>query len=586
MNNMPLSRRVTVDVLICLVIALTAMGLFSFLMERSKVVEESAAHALSIAQSVSAALDVDQFEQIMSTGRTNAYYDSYTAILDAVYDRTHAEYVYVLGVDYGAHVTYFAEGYPRTPRPDEPRLLLGDTEETSVYPDEMFDTLRTGADSMTGAYDLGGFGEMVSGFSPIKDSSGRVVGVVGADIMIHRAVVASRNFGLNMLYLGLGLCALAAVIIVMLTKRVFTHLDHISGAIEQIGEKGALVFPPEVMESARKCSSWKNEIGLCARAFDSMVKRLAYLEEALLKITEGDLRVDVNVLSDGDKMGKAIDDMVTKLNDVLSNVSSGITQVSDGSRNIANGAQSLAQGATLQSSSIMELSDSLAEITKRTKNNAEMAEKASTLANTIMTDAEKGNRQMDEMIAAVGDINESSKNIGKIIKTIDDIAFQTNILALNAAVEAARAGQHGKGFAVVADEVRNLATKSAKAARDTGDMIQSSMDKAEMGVKIAEGTASSLTEIVSGINESSRLIVNIAHSSEEQTLDIEQINSGINQVSQVVQQNTATAEESAASSEEMNSQTKLLNELVAQFNLKDGAPRRAALAPHSTSLDR
>jgi len=280
-------------------------------------------------------------------------------------------------------------------------------------------------------------------------------------------------------------------------------------------------------------------------------------------------------------MGKALVHMVDSLNTLFGEINNSTAQVASGAKQIADGSQSLAQGSTEQASSIEQLSASITEIAHKTKDNAGKAEKAAVLANTIKQNAEKGSRQMDEMTAAVKDINTASQNIKKVIKVIDDIAFQTNILALNAAVEAARAGQHGKGFAVVAEEVRNLAAKSAEAAKDTGGLIADSMEKAELGSRIANDTAASLAEIVSGINESSQIVNEIAQSSDEQSAGITQINHGIGQVAHVVQQNSATAEESAAASEEMSGQSNMLEDLVAQFKLKDGGGMGRSLSSGS-----
>jgi methyl-accepting chemotaxis protein len=278
--------------------------------------------------------------------------------------------------------------------------------------------------------------------------------------------------------------------------------------------------------------------------------------------------VEIKPRSENDALNFALSKMADNLHKMFGAINAAAGQVSIGSKQIADGAQMLAQGSSEQAASVEELSGLVAEMAERTKASAGLAENAASLSNTIKVDAEEGSRRMDDMIAAVAEINEASRSIGKIIKTIDDIAFQTNILALNAAVEAARAGQHGKGFAVVAEEVRNLASKSAEAAKDTGGMIQNSIEKAGLGSRIAGETAASLKKIAAGINESTRLIGEIAGASEKQSSDITQINTGIDQVALVIQQNSASAEESAAAAEEMSSQSVLLQGLIAQFQLK------------------
>ena len=342
----------------------------------------------------------------------------------------------------------------------------------------------------------------------------------------------------------------------------------LSAFMKKAGTTGDIALSPNDKQVIGKYALIKDEIGQAIAGSAAFVEHVTNVAHHLETVANGDLTADVKTLSPSDTMGNSLSQMVDNLNNMFGNIHTSTSQVSTGAKQVADGAQSLAQGSTEQAASIQELSSSITEIANKTKENAEIAVRTSNLSETIKASALKGSTQMDDMINAVQEINDASHSISKIIKTIDDIAFQTNILALNAAVEAARAGQHGKGFAVVAEEVRNLASKSADAAKDTGDMIQNSMEKAELGSQIASETATSLKEIVSGISESSELIAEIAQASEEQSLGISQINIGIDQVAQVVQQNSATAEQSAAASEQMSSQSSILEQLIAEFKLK------------------
>jgi len=378
---------------------------------------------------------------------------------------------------------------------------------------------------------------------------------------------------------------LAALLIYLFATRMIAKpLITLSAFMKKAGTTGDITLRPEDIAIIGKLAQQQDEIGQTIGSSAEFVGHVTEIAEKLEIIANGDLNFDVDLLSDDDTMGVSLKQMVDNLNSMFSEIQASTGQVSTGSKQVADGAQTLAQGSTEQAASIQQLSSSIAEIAQRTQTNATTADKTAKLSSAIKESAEKGSRQMDEMIKAVSDINEASKSISKIIKTIDDIAFQTNILALNAAVEAARAGQHGKGFAVVAEEVRNLASKSAEAAKDTGNMIQNSMEKAELGSRIAGETAASLTEIVTGINESNHLIAEIAGASEQQSLGIAQINIGIDQVAQVVQQNSATAEESAAASEEMSGQSDMLQQLIARFRLREGGAIYRSLPPAQKRL--
>ena len=318
-----------------------------------------------------------------------------------------------------------------------------------------------------------------------------------------------------------------------------------------------------------------DEIGQLGAALSKTIQTLrGYIDDikiGLAQLAQGDLNISEGVEFKGDfiELRDSIINIAMSLSDTFAQINQASAQVSSGSEQVSDGAQALAQGATEQASSIEELSASITEISSHVSKNAVHAAEAD--ANVILVGSEINisSKYMDEMIIAMSQINDSSSKIGKIIKTIEDIAFQTNILALNAAVEAARAGAAGKGFAVVADEVRNLASKSAEAAKDTTALIENSMKQVENGTRIADQTAKSLVKVVAGAKVVENTVNEISKASSQQSEAISQITLGVDQISNVVQTNSATAEESAAASEELSGQAQVLQALITKFKLRN-----------------
>jgi len=318
----------------------------------------------------------------------------------------------------------------------------------------------------------------------------------------------------------------------------------------------------------------KTEIGRLAKALsETLISTKGYISEVttvLGTVAAGNLDVQMTQQYKGDfvELKSALERMVTMLNGSISSIGHSADEVSNGSVQVAGASQALAEGATEQASAIQQLSASITEISQQVNQNATNAADANKASSDAEFKIKSVSKEMDAMLLAMGEISETSTKIGNIIKTIDDIARQTNILALNAAVEAARAGAAGKGFAVVADEVRNLAGKSAEAVNDTTSLIENALEAVENGKKITDSTAKTLNDVIAATLKSTELINHIAEASNAQAISISQVTLGVDQISAVVQTNSATAEESAASSEEMSSQAQMLKTLVNNFNVK------------------
>ncbi len=302
---------------------------------------------------------------------------------------------------------------------------------------------------------------------------------------------------------------------------------------------------------------------------DATLEPIKEASKVLQEMEKGNLQVHVTGEYKGNhgEIKNALNASIKAFNEVLGDIHISSEQVTSGSKQVSDSSQSLSQASAEQASAVEEITASVTQVAAQTKQNAVNANQASEFSFNAKEDAVRGNVQMQEMLKSMEEINASSSNISKIIKVIDEIAFQTNILALNAAVEAARAGEHGKGFAVVAEEVRNLAARSANAAKETTGLIEGSISKVEVGTKLAKETAKALNDIVEGISQATKLVENIAQASNEQATAVMQINQAIEEVSKVTQMNTATAEESAAASEELSSQAELLKEMVSRFKL-------------------
>lgn len=367
-----------------------------------------------------------------------------------------------------------------------------------------------------------------------------------------------------------GVVAISLAIAVALSKYISNLISNPMQRFADFAEMlaiGDIDVSKIATDEDRKWALRQDEVGTLAKSFDRVIDSVIEQAEKAKAVANGDLTTQITIRSEYDVLGQALSKLVGDFHSLVMSIVSAVKQVDSGAKLVSTSSTSLAQGAAEQASSVEELTASLEAVTYKTAENAKNAKETDLLTTQMKVAAQEGNIKMAGMLEAMTGMNKSSDNIGKIIKVIEDIAFQTNILALNAAVEAARAGEHGKGFAVVADEVRNLAAQSARAAQETAELIENSIHEVAEGTKIAEETAQSLDKIVEQVNKVSELVDSIAIASNTQAASLEQIQQGITQVSEVVQSTAAASEECAAASEELSSQADSLDSSIRVFQL-------------------
>ena len=362
--------------------------------------------------------------------------------------------------------------------------------------------------------------------------------------------------------------AAACVIALLLVRKLTRPIKALNTAASRIAD-GELNVTVD-------CSS-NDDIGVLAGSFRKTAEKLrdyvGYIDElssVLDKIAGGNLDISLSLDYQGEfaKLKNSLENISESLNSTLSELDVAADQVAAGADQVSSGAQSLASGSTQQTDSIQTLVDTIGEISEQIKANADEAGHASQSMNEIGREANLSNERMNNMLDAMHDISKNTEEIGAIMKTIEDIAFQTNILALNAAIEAARAGEAGKGFAVVADEVRNLASKSAEASQNTAALISKTTDAVENGSRIANETAESLRTVVANIDDIVKSVDDISRNSQSQAEAVVQVNSGVEQLSAVTQNNSASSEESAAAAQELAGQANTMKSLTGRFTLR------------------
>lgn len=560
MKNKSVKTQISAYVLAITVLSSIIIGVYSYISFKNNLVEYMGKRAMDLAESISLNIDGNAIAGYDSTGVKDSAYDKMRGYLGSEKSNLDLTYLYIM-VDAGSNYKFIMEG--STDHDDMSQIeKLGDTEAKDQFGSESQQVLTEGKAAYTSLYDSGQFGVLLSGFAPILDSSGKVVGILGLDIsaaVIDKSLAAYAPILLLIIVLFFLFSFVLIRLVVM--KSVTNPLDSFVGVANELS-KGA--FDTVLPEKYRNSSS---ELSNLAIAFEKLNVNLNKIKSEIISIEKKQLHLDdINDMpGDFGVIKDSIKNIVSSYNVLLSDFGGIIGNLSSSSEQVAQISTHLAESSNEQNSAIAGFSNAVSVLSETAGKNNESVSTATTYVHEAEDAISKCNADMHEVILAMNEINTAANEIHKIMDDISDISSMTNLLALNASVESARAGEAGKGFAVIADEVRSLAAKSANAAKSTELLLNETILAVEKGKSITEVTGRDLAVVSGKTSLVIESISDIFNVSELQNEGIQRINSEIIHISDTVRSNSEKAAESAAASQELSSQAILLNQKISDY---------------------
>lgn len=566
LSKLSVKTKLSVSVLLISVACSLIIGFFSYINYKSNLEKYMGKRALDIAQTTSTNLDGDKIQEYDKFGKKDDSYQQMLSYLCKIKEKVSMTYLYVI-TDGGSNYKYIAEGYLKGEEPN----VLGDTQPKSDYGSEPAEAISTGRGTYTSKYSYDSlYGNLLSGFAPVFNSKNQVVGLVGVDIgteMINK----SMNEYLPVLF---GIMFLSGIItyvlIYMVTSRmVVKPMKTLENASLKLSEGDfELSIPKEYLLKSDEVGSLSKALLQITAKMRNITNDIAFV---LTEMSNGNLAVEIssNYAGEFAPIKTSLNNIICTYNKMLLSFSTAAENVSTGSEKLSEIAQTLAQGTAEQAAAVEQLTASMITVSDDAAQNKEKVGLAVQYIFEADEHVKQSNDFMQQVLSAMRNIEISSQKICEITQTIDNIASQTNILAINASIEAKRAGKAGKEFAVVAEEVRKLALKSAKAAKETSQLIYGSIEAAGSGMQRAQITAESLQKVLLKTQLVKKAVDEIAEASHRQAAATSEITQGFNNIADVIQKDSKASDESAAASRELSRQAVMLYDEISKFQLKN-----------------